>query len=93
MQRGKGRPFVKGQAPGRIKGTKNKLTKSVRETVLQVFNELQGDPKDNLYAFAKKYPREFYNIASRLIPAEVNATVEGETVIRFIRDEGDQSQA
>jgi len=58
---------------GRPKGAQNKLTKTVKESVLFVFNEIQDDPKVNLTAFAKKYPRDFYNIAARLIPTEINA--------------------
>jgi hypothetical protein len=68
--------FKKGESKGRPKGAVNKLTKTVKETVLQVFNELQDDPKNNLLSFAKKYPRDFYPIAAKLIPNEVNANVE-----------------
>lgn len=56
---------------GRQKGSVNVLTKTVKETVLQVFNLLQSDPKHNLTAFAKHYPKEFYMIAAKLIPTEV----------------------
>lgn len=61
---------------GRKKGSVNKLTSSVKGTVLDVFNTLQQDPKHSLLAFAKKNPRDFYNIASKLIPNEVEGTVE-----------------
>lgn len=70
--------FVKGQSgnpEGRSKGTPNKLTKTVREKVLNVFNELQEDPKTCLLAWAKEEPTEFYKIASKLIPTELNATI------------------
>lgn len=63
--------FKKGN-PGRPKGTPNYITKTVKETVLKVFNDLQTDPKHNLTAFAKKYPRDFYNISARLIPTEIS---------------------
>jgi hypothetical protein len=69
-----GRPFQPG-APGRPPGTQNKLQKTVKETVLSVFNEIQADPKANLTAFAKKYPRDFYAIAARLIPTEITGTL------------------
>jgi hypothetical protein len=62
--------------PGKPKGATNHLTRTVKETVLAVFNELQGDPKNNLKAFAVKYPRDFYNIAAKLIPNEVKADVK-----------------
>lgn len=69
----KGR-IVKGTG-GRPVGSTNHLTKTVKETVLAVFNSLQGDKKHNLTAFAKKYPRDFYNIAAKLIPQEVSGNV------------------
>ena len=72
-------PFVKGQSgnlSGKPKGTQNHLTRTVKETVLSVFNEIQSDPKVKLSQFAKDYPRDFYNIAAKLIPTEVQATVE-----------------
>lgn len=71
-----GKPFVKGEAKGRPKGALNHLTKTVKETVLAVFNELQDDPKVNLLEFGKKNPREFYAIAAKLIPTEIAAKVE-----------------
>lgn len=70
-----GRPFEPGNA-GRPKGTTNHLTKTVKETVLAVFNEIQEDPDAKLLAFAKKYPRDFYQIAAKLIPTEITGTVK-----------------
>lgn len=70
--------FEKGKPKtgGRKKGTVNKFTKTVKETVLSVFNQLQEEPESNLFDWAKKEPTEFYKIASKLIPTEVNAQVE-----------------
>lgn len=71
--------FIKGQSgnlKGRGKGTPNKITKTVKETVLAVFTKLQDDPKHNLTQFAKKFPRDFYTIAAKLIPTEVKGEVE-----------------
>ncbi len=73
--------FKKGNS-GKPKGATNKITKTVKETVLAVFNDLQSDPKNNLLEFGKKYPRDFYQIAAKLIPTELNAKVE-EIKIRF----------
>lgn len=63
--------FKPGQG-GRPKGVPNKLTRTVKDTVLTVFNDLQEDRQKNLLAFAKKYPRDFYSIAARLIPTEIS---------------------
>lgn len=71
-------PFEKGKEKtgGRQKGVQNHLTKTVKETVLEVFNKLQDDPKSNLEQFAKKYPREFYQIAAKLIPTEITGNIK-----------------
>lgn len=67
-------PFKKGKPKtgGRKPGAQNKLTRTVKETVLEVFNQLQADPKHNLLSFAKKHPRDFYPIAAKLIPTEIS---------------------
>lgn len=66
--------FKKGEG-GRPKGVQNKITRTVKETVLSVFNELQTDPKHCLKAFAKESPKEFYQIAAKLIPTEVSGHI------------------
>lgn len=75
----RGKPFEKGNS-GKPKGTPNKLTRTVKETVLAVFNDLQADPKANLLSWGKGNPTEFYKIAAKLIPTEVNATVKDVTI-------------
>lgn len=70
-----GTPFKTGNA-GRPHGSTNHITKTVKETVLAVFNELQSDPKTSLKAFAVKYPRDFHNIAARLIPTELTGSIK-----------------
>ena len=76
-------PFEPGKPKtgGRQKGSQNRLTRTVKETVLSVFNDIQDDPKVNLTEFAKKYPRDFYNIAAKLIPTEIQAQVKQTTVV------------
>lgn len=71
-------PFQKGKQKtgGRQKGVQNSFTRTVKETVLDVFNKIQEDPKVNLEQFAKKYPRDFYLIASKLIPTEITGTLK-----------------
>lgn len=68
---------------GRKKGVQNKVTRTVKETVLAVFNDLQSDPKSNLLDWAKKNPSYFYTIAAKLIPTEVSAQVEVARTIRI----------
>lgn len=71
-------PFEKGMEKkgGRQKGVENRITRTVKETVLEVFNKIQDDPKVNLEQFAKKYPRDFYAIAAKLIPTEITGTIK-----------------
>ncbi len=71
--------FEKGNA-GKPKGAINKLTKTVKERVLEVFNELQTDPQSNLLSWAKEEPTEFYKIAAKLIPSDINAKIEGKII-------------
>lgn len=71
--------FKKGTG-GRPKGVKNKITRTVKETVLLVFTELQKDRKHNLKEFAKKYPRDFYQIAAKLIPTEIQGQVNANII-------------
>jgi hypothetical protein len=67
--------FEKGN-PGKPKGAKNKLTISVKETVMAAFEDLQEDPKANIVTWGKENPGEFYKIAAKLIPTELNANLE-----------------
>lgn len=70
----------KPESSGRKEGSINKLTKTVKERVLEVFNELQDDPQANLLSWAKDEPTEFYKIAAKLIPADINAKVDGKII-------------
>lgn len=76
FEKGKPRPVNAGRKEGSI----NKLTKTVKERVLEVFNELQEDSEANLLSWAKTEPTEFYKIAAKLIPADINAKVEGKII-------------
>ena len=60
---------------GKPKGTTNIITRTVKEAVLQEFNEQQYSPdrKWPLKKFANKYPRDFYAMAAKLIPTEIKA--------------------
>lgn len=76
--------FEKGNA-GKPKGAVSKISRTVKETVLAVFNDMQEDAKHNLLEFAKNNPVEFYKIASKLIPTEVTGTVKETIEVNLIR--------
>lgn len=61
---------------GRTSGTPNRLTTSMKECVQATLEWLQTQPKSNMRTWAEANPTEFYKIASKLIPTEVNANVE-----------------
>jgi 1,6-anhydro-N-acetylmuramate kinase len=67
--------FEKGNS-GKPKGAKNKITKTVKETVLAAFNELQEDPKANILEWGRRNPAMFYQVAAKLIPTELKASVD-----------------
>lgn len=71
----RGRPFEKGNKAAANRGS-NKITRTVKETVLEVFERLQLHETANLESWGESNPTEFYKIAAKLIPAEVNANVE-----------------
>lgn len=84
----RGVPFKKGN-PGKPKGATTKVNRLVKEVFADVFHDLQADPKHNLKEFAHKYPRDFYALATKLIPTEITGGNGGplETVIRFINEQ------
>ena len=84
MNKARGKPFEKGNG-GRPKGVQNKITRTVKETVLMVFNDIQEDPKVKLSQFAKDFPRDFYNIAAKLIPTELTGAIDNHITLQIVR--------
>ena len=70
------------QMPPRGQG---KLNRTVKETVLAVFNDLQSDPEVKLSAWAKNEPTEFYKIAAKLIPTEVAGNIDSKITLHIVR--------
>lgn len=85
-------PFPKGKKKGkktggRKKGGLNKITKTIKEAVLETFNRRQEDPNRNLDAFADENPKEFYALAGKLIPAEIANTITIKRVGKDLEEE------
>lgn len=57
---------------GKPKGAVAKTTKLVKEVFADAFTELQQDKTANIITWAKANPTEFYKLASKLIPTQVN---------------------
>lgn len=72
----RGKAFPKGHAKmgGRKKGTQNKFTKSFKDAVLEAFGRLGG--VDHLSEWAQRNQSDFYRLAGRLIPTEVQGDPE-----------------
>jgi len=79
-----GKPFQPGNTAAAKRGP-NKITRTVKEAVLNVFNEIQDDPEIKLSAFAKKYPRDFYQIAAKLIPTELTGKIDNHIKLSIVR--------
>ena len=77
--------FKKGEATGRPKGAVNKTTRAVKEVFATVFSNLQEDPKYNLEKWAKGNITEFYKLATKLIPTEIDGNFREPIKIRVIR--------
>lgn len=61
---------------GREKGSLNVTSRSMKETVMNTLEWLQTQPRSNMRAWAKENPTQFYQIAAKLIPTEVSASVD-----------------
>ena len=61
----------------------SRLTRAVKDVVLETFNQMQEKPGVNLFDWAQSEPTEFYKLASKLIPSEINSTVKGEMVVNW----------
>jgi hypothetical protein len=70
-----GRPKGLPKTGGRQKGTPNKATVAVKEAFRAAFDDLGGTAA--LVTWAKENPTQFYQLFSKLIPTEVDATISG----------------
>ena len=76
--------FLPKRGPGRPRGSVNKYTKTVKEALLQSFQNQGGvEFWDKL---AKQDPRLFAQCLTRLIPAEVNAEMNANVRHGFTDD-------
>lgn len=74
---------------GRKKGAVNYFTRSVREVMADTFAEMQLVPGANLLDWAKENPTEFYKLAAKLIPLQVETQeTEPRVMIQIIPDPG-----
>lgn len=70
-----GRPKGLPKTGGRQKGSLNKTTVAVKEAFRQAFDDLGGTAA--LVTWAQENPTQFYQLFSKLIPTEIDATLSG----------------
>jgi hypothetical protein len=70
------------------KGTPNRVTRAIREHFAEAFELLQEDKTVNLISWAKANPTEFYRLASKLIPLQLETETQQapQTIIQIVPD-------
>jgi hypothetical protein len=72
---------------GRVAGTPNKASGTVKAGVLDAFLRLKGS--DGMIAWAQSSPQalgDFYKIAARLIPTEVVGADGGPLIVEIVKE-------
>ena len=76
MPRGAHFKTIHKPGPGRPKGSKDKLSRNIRERVIQVWDKLEKTPGKSLLVLAKKDPVWFFNTFGKaLIPKEITGDI------------------
>jgi hypothetical protein len=70
---------------GRPKGSKNKLTASIKQAMTEAFERLGGVP--SLVKWGRDNPTEFYRCWARLAPQEHTGPDDGPLTIRVMYDD------
>lgn len=74
---------------GRVAGTPNKLSSSVKDNVLSVFNDIGGT--DHMKRWAQENPNQFYNIYAKLLPLQLTGedggAIETSLTIKLVKPE------
>ena len=76
---------------GRVAGTPNVVTGTVKDNILAVFNRLDGTA--GMARWARNNQTEFYKLYAKLLPIQVNATVQEVKVPEDLSDFGDAELA
>lgn len=80
---GKGSPKGVKQG-GRKKGVPNKITTDLKTMILTALEEVGGKEYLKIQAFAN--PNAFVGLVGKILPKDINATVEGKMAVSLIND-------
>lgn len=72
----------KREGAGRPKGVPNKMSTTVKENVLAVFEQLGG--VQHMAEWAVENPNQFYNLYAKLLPTDTNVSHTGSVDFRNI---------
>jgi hypothetical protein len=67
---------------GRVAGTPNKVTATVKDNIIAVFNRLDGTA--GMAKWAEENPTQFYQIYAKLLPTDINNNITGDLLISEI---------
>jgi hypothetical protein len=75
---------------GRVAGTPNKLSATVKDNVISVFNDIGGT--EHMKTWAMDNPNQFYNIYAKLLPIDITGELDHNLKISKIEIEIVDSQ-
>lgn len=68
------RYLPEGGSPGRPKGSQDRISRTVKENILTVFDGIGGTKA--MINWARRNKTEFYKLYARLMPTQITATVD-----------------
>ncbi len=71
----------KREGAGRKKGVPNKLSGSVKQNIVGVFDRIGG--REKMAKWAEENQTDFYRLYGRLAPTEIEANVKGKVIVNL----------
>lgn len=85
------------EGSGRKPGSPNKISATVKQNVINVFDRLGGE--DHMTMWAAENPNQFYNIYAKLMPTQSElGTIDGQNsplnvTLNFVKPKDDRDQS
>ena len=71
----------KREGAGRKKGVPNKLSGSVKQNIVGVFDRIGG--REKMAKWAEENQTDFYRLYGRLAPTEIEANIKGKVIVNL----------